>query len=300
MGEVFSAIAPVAVVAAGGYALGRRFELDAKTLSSLNIYLFMPALVFRSLTQRAVEWSVFGRYAVATVLMLAGAAILLGGIARLKDLQGPLRSAFMMTMFVNLGNFGLPISKFAFGEEGLALAVVLWICGRTAQNTLGIYIAHRGRRSVGGAFMQVFYFPTIYALALAVLVHRMQWSLPEVVAGPLTLVADAAIPLQLVILGIQVAESKLETGRELFLAGVVRLCGGPLLAVAVAMLAGLEGLPAHVFIVQMSGPVALGMAVFGVQFDVEPGFIASVVAWTFLFGLITVGVVLFVVFQVSS
>lgn len=290
---VLSAIVPVFLVAAMGGLARRTTYLDAKTLSALNVYLLIPALVFSSLSRQVLEWSLFGRYAVATVAMYAVTLAVLGGVARQRGLSGAYLSAFLMTAFVNLGNFGLPVTKFAFGDTGLALAVIVMVCGSLLQNTLGLYFAHRGSQPAREAFRQVFRYPIIYALALALVFQRTGWRLPAMVGNAIDLTGDAAIPVQLLVLGIKLAETRLDAGADVFLATAVRLALGPVLALAIAWGVGLHGLSRDIFIVMMSGPVAVGMAAFGVQFDVHPRFLASVVSWSFLFSLLTVTLVLY-------
>lgn len=293
MYSVLSAILPVFLVAGAGYALRRFRTLDAKTLSSLNIYLFIPSLVFTSLAPREIQWDLFGRYAVACIALFSFMWVVLSLVARWRGIQGEHHSALLMTMFMNLGNFGLPVSKFAFGDEGLALAVVVLVCGSLVQNSLGLSLAHRSRLGLGKSLLRVFYFPMIYAFGLAFVCQRTGWLPPDLLYRGIQITADAAIPVQLMILGIKVAETRLDTGANVFIASGIRLCGGPLLAVAIAWLVGLHGLPAKVFILQMSGPVAVGMAVFGVQFNVAPRFLASAVSWTFLLSVFSVSAVLY-------
>jgi hypothetical protein len=113
------------------------------------------------------------------------------------------------------------------------------------------------------------------------------------------LIADASIPIQLIILGIQLEETRLEVSANVFLAAAVRLLGGPALAAAIVLIVGLDGLAGNVFITQMSGPIAVGMAAYAVQFDLSPRFLASAVSWTFLFSIATVSLVLFVLRTMS-
>lgn len=294
MSTVVSAIAPVFLVAAAAYGFRRRLHLDIRTLSSLNIYLLTPALVFASLSERALEWAVLGRYTLATVLLTGVLWGLLESVARLRGMEPGRRGAFLMSMFVNLGNFGLPICTFAFGQEGLFYAIAVMVCGMFFQNSLGIYFAQRSRYSVLHALAQVLRFPVLYAFAAGMVFGHMGWSLPEALARAVGLVGSAAIPLQLIILGAALAETRLDTGVDVGLAVGIRLILGPLAAALAAWAAGLEGLASSVFILQLSGPVAVGMAVFGVQFDVQPRFLASVVAWTFLGSMISVAAVLYV------
>lgn len=276
-----------------GYLLRRRHLLDAKTLATCNIFLFIPALVFTSIYGRDIAGGVFFRITVASVAVLGGMAVLLGALARMLRLEGSDSGAFMMTMFPNLGNFGLPVVLFALGDEGLAFAVVVMVVGSALQNSFGIYYAKRATDGKGRALFHVFLYPMIYAFILAVVLRQTGVQIPVAVSRAVKLVADAAIPVQLVLLGIQIAETRVDTGRAVFVATGVRLLGGPLIAIAAALITGLGGLAGQAFILQMSGPVAVGMAAYAVQFNVAPRFLSSTVAWTFAFSLLTVSVVLY-------
>lgn len=292
--EVFSIVAPVFVVVAFGYFIRRGRQLDTKTLSTLNIYLFIPSLIFTSLSERAINWNLLGRITSASVLMLVGMWFILSLIARWRGIDVKDRGAFLMTMFPNLGNFGIPVCMFAFGDEGLVMALLVVVIGSLFQNVFGIYLAQRTHHGVFKAFRHVFQFPLVYAFLLALLFARTGYQMPLFLSRAIEIMADAAIPIQLMILGVQLGETALETGANVFLASGVRLIVGPLMAALFAITVGLNGVPAKVFVLQMSGPVAVAMAAYGVQFDVAPRFLSSMVAWTFLFSLITVTAVLYV------
>jgi len=207
---VLSAVLPVFLVAGAAYAVRRAFPLNVKTLSILNLYLLIPCLVFSGLSRRVIQWGLFARYAVAvlavTLLMLG----LLYVVSRLRKLEGAHQSAFLLTQFPNLGNFGLPLVLFAFGQETLPLGILVLVCGSFLQNTLGIYLAQRSRHAVLGAITRVFQFPMIYAFFLALVLQRMGWRPPTELTGSnssgalalslvraVDLLADAAIPAQL-------------------------------------------------------------------------------------------------------
>jgi len=292
MSEIVSAIVPVFLIAGLAYLASRRLPLDVKTLSSLNLYLFIPALVFSSLSKRELQWGLFARIAVASVLMLLAMTALLSVVARLRRIEPGRRSAFLLTLFPNLGNFGLPVCLFAFGQDGLAIAVVVMVCGSFLQNSVGIYYAQRTHHAAAKALGRVFLFPMIYAFILALACQRTGWRLPLAFERAVDITAGAAIPVQIIILGVQLARTRLDTSADLFLAAAIRLCGGPILAAVLVVLLGFDTLAAKVYITQMAGPVAVGMTAYAVQFDVAPRFLASIVAWTFLLSLITVSTVL--------
>jgi len=297
--DILAAVLPVFLAVAASYVVRKRVPLHTKTLSSLNIYLFLPALVYSSISGREIQWGIFGRIALAAVLMLGGMTVVLSAVAHWLKITHKEHGAFLMTLFPNLGNFGLPVCLFAFGEEGLAFAVVGMVCGSFLQNSVGVYFAQRAHLGVAAAVRRVFAFPMIYAFVLALIAQRLGVQLGTAVERAVKLTSDAAIPVQLVILGIQLAETRLETSPPVFLATAIRLIGGPILAVGIVLLVGLNGLAAKAFITQMSGPVAVGMAAYGVQFDVAPRFLSSVVSWSFLFSVFTVAAVLFFLSHVA-
>lgn len=298
MSEILSAVVPVFIVASLAFVIRRRMPLDTKTLSSLNIYLFIPALVFAGLSHREIHWAFFARIAAASVLMLLAMTLVLSFVAKRRRIANAEYSAFLMTQFPNLGNFGLPVCLFAFGEEGLAIALVVMVCGSFLQNSVGIYFAQRTHHSVGKAFLRVFRFPMIYAFLLALAFQRFDLHFPAAVSRAIDILSDAAIPVQLMILGVQLAQTRLDMSTNLSIACAIRLLGGPLLAAAMVIMLGFDDLSAKVFITQLSGPVAIGMTAYSVQFDVAPRFLASVVAWTFVASLATVSLVLFVLTHV--
>jgi hypothetical protein len=287
----------VFLVAGAGYGLRRAFTLDAKTLSTLNIYLFIPCLVFARLAQRSFDGWLLAQYVLASGMMVLFMWVILAALARWRGLKGPENSAFLMTMFSNLGNFGLPVATFAFGEEGLALAILVMVGGMLFQNSAGVFFAHRSRHSASRALLYMFRFPVLYAFAVTLVAQYFAWQPPEVFGRAIALTGDAAIPVQLLILGIKLGETKIHVDVNVFLAVGVRLLLGPLVGLGIVALIGLEGLAAHIFILQMSGPVAVSMAVYAVQYDVAPRYLASVVSWSFLFSAVTVSVVLTILFQ---
>lgn len=296
---VLSAVIPVFVVAGAGYVIRRHAELDVRTLATLNIYLFIPALIFANLSRSAIEWRVFGQCALGVLITTLLTWALLATVGRFRCLDSESHAALLMTMFPNFGNFGLPIVTFAFGEEWLALALVVLVCGSFAQNSLGVYFAQRSRHGAFSAFVRVLQFPMIYAFFLALLFNRMQWNVPEAVFRAVSITASAAIPVQLVILGAKLAETRLENTVDVFLAAGIRLLVGPLIAVVAVLLTHAGGTAGKVFIVMMSGPTAVAMSVYGVQFGIKPRYLASAVSWSFLLSVFTVSAVLYVLLRVD-
>jgi len=172
---IITAISPVLIVASAGFLLRRFIELDARTLSTLNIYLFIPALVYSKLSLFTIDWTLFSAIAGAAVLMVVVMTAFLHALGLWMKLERDRRSAFTMTQFMNLGNFGLPVALFAFGDEGLALAVVVMVCGSLLQNSIGLYFVQRSSHGAWKAFQRVFHYPLVYAILLALISQKTRW-----------------------------------------------------------------------------------------------------------------------------
>src|SRR3712207_545337 len=119
IGAFSEVLLPIVVIVALGYALQRAFPLDVRTLNRVSIYVLSPCLVFVSLLRAEViggEALRLGTFMALNVVVMSGCAYLL---ARAAGLGGAERSGLMLaTTFMNSGNYGLPATRFAFGETG--------------------------------------------------------------------------------------------------------------------------------------------------------------------------------------
>src|SRR5215468_12185838 len=180
-------VAPIFVCAAIGFAwarLNRPFE--AEFVTAIVTGVGSPFLVFSALTRLPLDMTVVAEMAGATALAFLGFALL--GIAVLKAIGLPLRSYLPALMFPNAGNMGLPLCLFAFGEHGLALAIVFFAVGSILQFTVGMAIA-------AGRFepSRILRMPLIYALATAFIFMGTGTPVPRWAANTLDLIGGLTI-----------------------------------------------------------------------------------------------------------
>ncbi|MBE9139720.1 AEC family transporter, partial [Nodosilinea sp. LEGE 07088] len=122
---LIAAILPIALVAAVGFGVGRKFDLDMPTLARVNIYALLPALVLSSLAETTLGWGSALAIVVTFFLNTALLYVLAVGLARhLAFSLDEQKSLIATTLFSNVGNMGLPFILFALGEAGLERAVV--------------------------------------------------------------------------------------------------------------------------------------------------------------------------------
>ena len=106
-------------------------------------------------------------------------------------------------IFGNTGNLGLPLAFFAFGDIGLAYAVVIFAIMLVYSFTFGIWFV-----AGGGSIWKAFKEPLVGATLLGALFLYRGWETPTFLTNTLTLIGQMAIPLMLITLGVAVARLK--------------------------------------------------------------------------------------------
>lgn len=286
---------PLTLIALAAYLLGRYRRVDPRPVASVTFYLFNPCLAFTALAHTAVAPDLLGRMALLKVLGYAAMIPLAAWIARRLKLPGPAVSAFVMAaIFANSGNYGLSVNEWAFGQAGLALAVIGYVVDNLAMNSLGVYIAARGRATARRSFLQVFLNPAIYALALGMLVHEFGWQVPLPLERTTEMLGRAAVPTMLAVLGMQLAALplKIQHLRPISVVVSLRLVVAPLIAAALTVPLGLTDLARQVGIAQAAPPTAVTASILASQFDVEPGVVSGAVLISSVASLITMTVLL--------
>lgn len=300
--EAFSEVLlPVVVVVSLGYLLGRAFVLDGRTLNRLSLYVLSPCLVFVTLLRTDVAGVEAFRLAAQMLLVMAATIGLSFLAAPLLGLSGPRRSGFtLISTFMNSGNYGLSVSRFAFGDIGFQYAVIGYLTQAVLSQTVAIYLASAGSAGRRAAFRQVFRVPLIYAVLLAVGLRLLGVRLDET-EGPLALgiyrglrlAADATLPLLLLILGTQLTDRRpISAPGVLTAAAAIRLLASIPIGYGAGVLLGLDGLPLHVGTIQGAMPTAVNMIIIAAEFGAWPELVRSGVIVTTLGSLVSLTILI--------
>jgi len=241
LGIFVTAILPIVVVAAVGFALGRYRGVEADALNTVTVYVLAPALVVHSLATSELTGG--------TILGIVGAvglftAVLIGvgeAVGRLIDQREPMLGAFVLvSVFPNTGNYGIPLADFVFGPTGRSVAVLVTALQAVMLYTVGIYIAARGGDSHPLTDMKrVLGVPLVYAVVVALAARWLGVVPPETstLMETLGLLGNASIPIMLLVLGIQLAGVDVQgTLRPVGVASGLRLLLAPVLATGAVLL----------------------------------------------------------------
>ncbi len=280
---------PIFLASGAGYLLGKRLNINPRPISQLTFYIFSPCLVFNLLTHNQLGNDDILRMVTITALLVGIIGLLTWGAARLMKLERRLLVAVLITsMFMNAGNYGLPVTLFAFGDTALSYASIFFVTNAILVYSVGVLIASSGSQGITQSLKGLFKLPATYSLILAILFINQGWQLPTMLNRTVTTLGDAAVPAMLVILGLQFTNSRWTTHRlPLSLASAMRLLVAPLLALVLSRAFGLAP-PAHqATVLEAAMPAAVLNTILAIEFDVEPSFVTTVVFTTTILSPIT-------------
>ncbi|MFZ2095649.1 MAG: AEC family transporter [Anaerolineales bacterium] len=285
----FNNLFPILLTACIGFVLAKLLKINPRPLSQVIFYIFSPVLVFNLITHSQLSNQDILRTLVFTIVLMICVGSLTWLIGGILHLDRRTSAAVLLTaMFMNAGNYGLPLTSFAFGETALAFASVFFVISAMFTNTLGIVIASSGSMSVKDAIKGLVKFPAIYALALGILFLQFSWKLPSGIDRTVTLLSNAAIPCMLVLLGMQLVNIRLDGQvRPLLLTSSMRLLIAPVIAFGLARLFGMSGASYQAVVVEAAMPVAVTTTILATEFDAEPTFVTTAVLITTLLSPLT-------------
>lgn len=291
---LWQVLTPIFLTAGAGYLLARWLGVRPQGLAKAAFYIFSPSLLFDKFSTSSLSADDMGRLAAFAILTIAGSGLIAWTLARLLHFDRVTGAAFVLCAIAgNTGNYGLPANQFAFGDAALEPAVIYYAVSTLVLSTVGIYVAARGRRTARQSLRNVLTVPLTYAGIAGLLVWATGVKLPLPVERFANLTGQAAIPVMLVILGMQLAQVRLRDDLgPISLAAATKLISGPLLGIFFAGLLGLTGISRQAAIVEASMPTAVMATVLATEYDAAPRFTAGVVLVSTLASLVTVTLVL--------
>ena len=294
---VGSVVLPVFLIAAAGALVHRVRPLPVGPLNSVIVYLFSPALVFHALATTEVPIADIGRIALFSLLLLGALYALAFAVAVALRLDRGSRGTFVVSvLFMNAGNYGLPVVLFAYGAPGFSVAIVFFVIQAILGWTVGVFLTAQSRGGVSAGFRSVATLPTAYAAVAGAIAGATGAGLPEALVRSTELLGSGAVPGMLVVLGIQVASTRsLSDGPAIAAALVLRLIVSAAIASGLVALIGFEGLSARVLIVSSAMPTAVFTTILATEFGGRPRMAGSIVIASTVASLATVTAVLMLV-----
>lgn len=290
-------ILPIFVLIGFGVVLKRKLDLNVKTLSDLNIYLFVPGIIFNKLYETRFSTELIGTISLFLLLYIALLYVSAIGLNRLLRHDKPMRTAFSNSIiFYNSGNYGVPVNDLVFRGDPFAMSIQILIL--SFQNiftfSYGIIVLQSVQRFQIKVLLQYFTTPVFFAMAFGILFNMLNVPLPSFVMVPSRYIAEGLVAIALITLGAQVAYLKITRIYFSVLASLLlRLVLGPVLALGIIFLMKLDGVVAYALLISSAMPTSVNSSIIAQVYNNEPKYASEVVLMSTLLSALTVSLTIY-------
>jgi predicted permease len=284
--QLLHVVVPTFMVIAVGLCwskLGQRYDTEMVTTLVMNIS--GPCLVFATLSSLDISPSLLGRIGAATLAavilsVLFGSLVLRIAGLHLRDFLSPL-------VFPNCGNMGLPVCLFAYGNTGLAMAIIIFAVYVAGQFTIGL-----GLYSGEVSPLALIKDPLIWAVIVSIFFLIMGLKPYEIILRTTGLLGDLTIPLMLFTLGVSLARLRVLKITRPLLLSILRFGMGLGIGIIVSAMFGLTGTARGIFILQNTMPVAVFNYLLAERYKRNAGETAEWLVTSTILSLLTLPLVL--------
>ena len=292
--SVISAVFPVGCIVLIGFIFGKIFVIDEPTLSRLALYVLFPALLtdimYRTTISIEEAIGIFIAFGLTYLLLCLISWGVGKGLGFSVSVQ---KSLLATTALPNSGNMGLPVTLFALGEAGLERAVIYLISWNLIVfSTMPAILKGGGFRS---SIIFTFKLPIIWGMILGIVINLFNIELPLKLDDGLHLLGEAAIPVSLLLMGIQISKNRFQPRSYELIASLMRLFGGAFIAYFVGRIINLEILDLQVVVLQSSMPSALASFLIVNEFGGDATITSRVVIASTLLSFFTLPIILWVI-----
>jgi predicted permease len=285
MEQIINIIGPTIFAVALGYLLGRLSDAKVGTLIDVAMFIATPCLVFNSLFTSEVEIGQALRQWATCLMVMAGSFVIAWVVFRaLRPLRPRGPAVYLPVVFMNTINIPVPIIYLAFGDAGVAQAMLYYIPNGLLIYTLAVYVAS-GHKEWRQGVMAVFRTPLIYAAVLGLVLNLAGAELPLVVTNSFKFVGQAAVPVMLLVLGMNVGRFKIRQIPLTLVASVIRMGGGFAVGLFAVWLLGMTGVPRAVALFESAMPSAIFVSVLASKYHNGAELVSSIVLMTTIFAI---------------
>ncbi len=269
--RIVSIVFPLFAVVMAGFLYARKCNPDMAAANRMNIEIFMPALIFTALAGKSFNLADNVPIALGTLVVVAGSGVLAWPLARLLNVDP--RALASTAMFNNVGNMGLPLMLFTFGEQALGAAVVLLLILTVLQFAASPWLL--GGKFTPGALWRE---PFLLAAALGVAVSLSGIALWPPLLSACKLLADISLGLMIFSLGVRLASTRVGSMLRIGIAGaIVTPATGMLFAWLFGSLADLSKADMDILFLFGALPPAVSCFIFADRYRCAPEEVAAIV-----------------------
>ena len=281
-----------------GFFLDRKFHLDVKTLSKFTFFVVLPGFIFTTVYSTSFPPASLTIIA-AVIIFMVFTFSLATAISKWRHYDNAmLQSCRNALMFNNTGNLGVALVLLIFSHEpfivdgqtpylasAMVVQIVIFIIQSNSVNTLGLYLAGRGKLTARDSLRAVFRLPMIYALCAALAVRYIGWDAKQFFLWPiLEMAGQALLPISMVSIGAQLSQTKIHWfDKDVWIISILKMTVLPLFGLLMIFAANavfpgtFTSVTAMVFLIYCAIPTAVNTALYAIEFDNNADYATQIV-----------------------
>ena len=269
--RIVAIIFPLFSIVALGYLYARfRRDTDMTSANRLNMDVFVPALIFDTLSASDYALSDYLLLTIGGAVVVLGSGLIAWPAARLLGYQW--KTFVPPMMFNNSGNMGVPLIILTFGSAALPAAVLLLAVENFLHFLLGQQMITQ-RWSIKIVFQN----PMIIATILGIVVSVAGIVLPEFLRLPIHMLGQISIPLLLFSLGVRMLSIDLKDWRIGAMGALICPLSGLMIGLLFVQLVPLSSEHRAMLLLFSALPPAVLNFLVAERFNQEPQRVASIV-----------------------
>ncbi|QKJ26235.1 putative permease [Aliarcobacter cibarius] len=277
--KIIEILFPVFIIVLIGIFYAKRVKIDIDSINKINLDIFIPFLIFYSISSKLPNISVLGYFSLGAVIIVFGSGLILYPFIKLMKID--INSFLPAMMFNNSINLGLPLALLSFGQEAMALFIALSLVQVIGQFTVA-EMMYGGKIDIKAMFKN----PVIIATCFGLIFNYFNISFPSTINVTFELLSQVAIPLILFALGVRLSTVKLENIKIGIIGAILCPLSGLIMAFLAIYLFEYSELQQKLLILFGLLPTAVLNAILAEKYNKDSSMVASIVAIGNLFTII--------------
>lgn len=266
-----------------------------KKLSGFLVYITNPLLIVISF-QRGFSkerLSIFVAVIVASVIIHLASTV----VALLMFRKNSAKEAKVYrfsTVFANCGFMGYPILVAVFGEEGFFYGACYVMFFTIYMWTFGVFLLSRSKE--GGAFRKAVFNPGTIAALAGFLLFVFNISLPSIVVGTMSDIANLTFPISMIVLGSMMKNvplKKLFFNFDVYFYSVVKLIIIPVLVLAFCLVFNVDKGMTYICVIMASMPAAAKAPIMSEIYKADTALAVSCVEVSTVLSVVTIPLLMY-------
>jgi len=288
-------ILPIFIIFGIAHFYYKAFKPDIRQLVNISLYVFAPSVVFHSLVKEKIGFMELGKYLLLMVLVTFALMVvgrIVGGILKLS--KSNMTLFILSVSMINIGNFGVPLILFTYGDAGLYSSIITFISFNIPLVTIAIYMSSDST-SIKGSLKDVIRIPIFHASIVALLLNTFHIPVPQTILKLTGFLGGATFPFLIFVLGLQLSTIKLNRGliKTALTSVFIRLAVAPFIAAGFLSLLAFKGIAFSVAMVQISCPSALLPLMYAIKFGKNADMLAAAILLSTAISAITLPIVIY-------